>query len=274
MTGQGSNQSVASRMTKIESQLECPVCFNIPRDLPVPSCPSGHIVCIPCKKRVLDCPTCRQPLPENSTNSVVGALIEQVHHKCKYSDQGCELKMMLKDLVTHEKQCPDRTFKCPYSGCTQFVNLKNFDHHAFEGKYHSYHSLKIDGNSIWFEILKNNVACQSWPMVCIKALNELFHVNFAYHKPSKCFVLSIWLAKSQNIACKYRANLKIEGDLRKLCFDGIKVSSVENVPSIEKCIEEIGNLSLCLPMNLAKNISTTEAGIKEKLTVEVCFKKI
>ena len=117
-----------------------------------------------------------------------------------------------------------------------------------------------------------------WRMVCIQDLNELFYVNFAFHKPSKCFVLSIWLAKSQSIASKYRANLVIEGgDQRKLCYDGIKVSSVENVPTIDKCIEESGNLSLCLPINTAKNLSKTNLstkGIEEKMTVFVYFKKI
>ena len=40
MLGQDSNQLEA----RITSQLECPVCFNIPRELPIPCCPSGHIV--------------------------------------------------------------------------------------------------------------------------------------------------------------------------------------------------------------------------------------
>ena len=120
MSGQGS-----SPMTRVRSQLECPVCFNIPRDLPLPSCPSGHFVCRPCKTRVRDCPTCRQPMPANSINSVVGALIEQVEHNCKFSDQGCRVRMLLKDLVNHEKKCLDRTIPCPYSGCAQVVKLSN-----------------------------------------------------------------------------------------------------------------------------------------------------
>lgn len=119
MSGQG-----ASLMSRIQSQLECPVCFNIPRDLPVPCCPSGHIVCRPCKERVRDCPTCRQPMPPNMTNSLAAALIDEVQLKCKYSDQGCEVKMMLKDLVTHEKQCPERTFNCPFNGGAKLVKLK------------------------------------------------------------------------------------------------------------------------------------------------------
>ena len=105
MSGQDSNQLEA----RITSQLECPVCFNIPRDLPISCCPSGHIVCRPCKQRVRDCPTCRQPMPANMTNSLAGALIDQVQHRCKFHDQGCDIKMMLKDQMTRvmsQLECP------------------------------------------------------------------------------------------------------------------------------------------------------------------------
>ena len=44
------------------------------------------------------------------TNSFAGALIEQVEHSCKYNDQGCEVKMMLKDLLVHERSCPEKLF--------------------------------------------------------------------------------------------------------------------------------------------------------------------
>ena len=126
----------------------------------------------------------------------------------------------------------------------------------------------------------DNVFCNLyWPMGCIQGLDEFFHVNVAYHEPSKCFVFSIWLAKSQNIASKYEANLVIKGDgNKKLCFDGIKVSSVENVPSIDQCMDESGNIALCLPRILAKNISVKKEevglGLVEILNMNFSFKKI
>ena len=43
----------------IEKLLECPVCYNIPRDLPIPQCPAGHIICKTCRDPVSMCPTCR-----------------------------------------------------------------------------------------------------------------------------------------------------------------------------------------------------------------------
>ena len=116
-------------------------------------------------------------------------------------------------------------------------------------------------------------------MGCIKTLDELFHVNFEYHKPSKCFVISIWLAKSESVASKYVMDVVIKGDTKKLSFEGIKVSSVENVPSIDKCLEETGNISLCLLENLAKNMSVEKdkragVGINKSLSIDFSFSKI
>ena len=80
----------------------------------------------------------------NMTNSLAGALIDQVQHRCKFHDQGCDIKMMLKDLVTHEKECPDRTIKCPVPGCAQIVKLQSFDNHALEDE--PYHSVNQSSN--------------------------------------------------------------------------------------------------------------------------------
>ena len=211
------------------------------------------------------------------TNSVVGALIEQVEHRCKYSDQGCEVKMMLKDLVTHEEKCPDRNIKCPWPGCGYQMKLNSFDSHAEERE----HCTEVGNRKLKWEILINSVSNfehNESSMGGIKALDELFYVNLSYHKPNKCFVFSIWLAKCQDVASEYIADLVIEGDNSKLCYEGMKVSSVENIPTIDKLVKDDGNISLCLPTNLAKNISVKEhevgEGIVESLSVDFSFKKI
>ena len=276
MSGQGCSQSPASQLAGVKSQLECPVCFNIPRELPIPSCPSGHIVCRPCKKGVKNCPTCRKPMPEGMINSVVGGLIEKVEHECKYSDQGCEVTVMLKDLVIHEDKCPDRTIKCPWPGCGDHVKLTSFDSHASKR-----HCTVVGSEGMEWEIIQNNVS-RIWhnkPSTGgIKALDELFYVILTYHKPSKCFVFSIWLAKCQDVASKYIADLVIEGDNSKLCYEGMKVSSMENIPTIDKLVKDDGNISLCLPTNLAKNISVKKQEVSqeiiESLSVDFLFKKI
>ena len=274
MSAQGSSQSMTSPTTRVRSQLECPVCFNIPRDLPLPSCPSGHFVCRICKTRVMDCPTCRQPMPANMTNSVVGALIEEIQHKCKYNDQGCKVKLMLKDLVAHEKNCSERTFTCPFSGCNESVKLRFFDVHALGYQ----HSALFERNNFAFDILENDkVRRRNWRMGYIQALDEHFHVNLIYDPSSLCLILTLWIAKNQKVASKYTANLVIKGGNSKLCFDGIQVCSVENVPSIDRCLKGSGKTSLCFPKYLAMNMSVKkreDVGIVEYLNVEVSFRKI
>ena len=171
-----------------------------------------------------------------------------------------------------------------YGGCSQLVKLKDFDNHALkdEGNPHSLIIGNNNNHTIMFtcKILENNVVYvfrHYWTMGCIQALDELFHVGLAYHNQSKCFVFSIWLAKNQNIASKYRANLFIEGDNSELCFNGIKVSSVANAPAIYKCIEDTESIFLCLPRHLAKNITVKKQEgslITESLNVAVTFKKI
>ena len=42
----------------IESELECPICFELSRP-PVYQCPEGHIICHKCRPRVSRCPVCR-----------------------------------------------------------------------------------------------------------------------------------------------------------------------------------------------------------------------
>ena len=148
------------------------------------------------------------------------------------------------------------------------MKLKTFDIHAFV--HHVNHCRIRMGDNTFYVILKNNVFCHdalAHAHAHARTLDEIFHVNLAYHNPSNCFVISVWLAKSQNIASKYKADLVIEGDNHKLCFEGINVCSVENIPSIDKFIGDAGDIPLCLSRNLAKKLSV-------KRQVAVSFKKI
>ena len=216
MSDIGSNPSLASQLAKIKSQLECPVCLQIPRNLPLPSCPSGHIVCRPCKERVKDCPTCRQPMPANMINSLVGALIEQVEHNCKYSDLGCKVKMMLKDLQLHEANI-----------------YEHFLNSCFP------RALVVEDGHLSFLLVK------LWRTVCVKVHDEIFHVSLQYSHLHKCFALSVW--SSPTAAAKYLANLKISDNEKERIMNGLRITSVESVPSIDQCISENGKHFWCIP---------------------------
>ena len=117
-------------VSKLSSMLECPICFNVPRDLPVPACPAGHIICKSCRGSVTDCPTCRRRLDVDGTSSLVASMIELVPHKCKFSEFGCNVQDYLVQLKAHEGKCDERTVVCPSTDCKFTVQLKEFEEHA------------------------------------------------------------------------------------------------------------------------------------------------
>ena len=118
-------------ITKLSSMLECPVCFNVPRDLPIPQCSAGHIVCKSCKASVTSCPTCRREMSD-STSSLAASMIDLVPHKCKFAEYGCEVKDLLVHLIHHEEKCAERTVRCPSDECRAEIQLKKFEKHAIE----------------------------------------------------------------------------------------------------------------------------------------------
>ena len=59
-------------VAELQGAVECPVCLVVPREGPVPCCPSGHIICSPCLERLRregrgGCPTCRVPMGEGKS---------------------------------------------------------------------------------------------------------------------------------------------------------------------------------------------------------------
>ena len=55
----------------IEQSLECPVCYKVPREVPVPCCVSGHIICKSCRSKMNECPTCRGWYYQNTSSIMV-----------------------------------------------------------------------------------------------------------------------------------------------------------------------------------------------------------
>ena len=133
-TSNSSNVEMAESMTKVEESLECPVCYKIPRNLPISCCEAGHIICQSCRSRVTTCPTCRGSLDSNNTSSLAGRQIMLVKHKCKFSFYGCETKMKLEQIIVHEETCPERTVTCPGFECNDEVQMKKFNEHVTKEK--------------------------------------------------------------------------------------------------------------------------------------------
>ena len=97
--------TLEARLSDIEASVKCLVCLNIPREVPVPSCVSGHIICQVCRWKTSSCPKCKQKIDGNSL--LAETLIGKLEHRCKFKAQGCQVKMLLEDLQTHESNCKD-----------------------------------------------------------------------------------------------------------------------------------------------------------------------
>ena len=97
--------TLEARLSDIESSVKCLVCLNIPREVPVPCCGSGHIICQACRWKTSSCPKCKQKIDGNSL--LAETIIGQLEHRCKFKALGCQVKMLLEDLQTHESNCKD-----------------------------------------------------------------------------------------------------------------------------------------------------------------------
>ena len=119
-------------ISKLESMLQCPVCLETVRELPIPCCQAGHIICKSCRQNVRDCPTCRRVYPRDPiSNSLAASFVDELPHKCKFSSLGCEEKLFLSELVKHEARCPERSVKCPFYHCNETsVQIKKYNEHC------------------------------------------------------------------------------------------------------------------------------------------------
>ena len=57
----------------LRSNIECPVCMEVPTSGPVPECPNGHIICRKCKRT--NCPYCRFRIGDGKSLLAVTCLL-------------------------------------------------------------------------------------------------------------------------------------------------------------------------------------------------------
>ena len=230
----------------IEQSLECPVCYKVPREVPIPCCVSGHIICKSCRSKVNECPTCRGWYYQN-TSSIMASLIEQIPHRCKYVDLQCDVKMKLCDITEHEKICPERLVKCP--SCSEEVQLRKFHSHKCvkeQGPSNIYlfpyfHKLECplsDGFLEWdgksgtkgdeFDLSENIKK-----MICFPNDGKRFYFSFNYFASKKMFVFFVMMVEDFESAGEYSVKMTISSDdsSRKISYE-CPVRSIDNIPSL------------------------------------------
>ena len=234
------NVKMARSLSKLEESLECPVCYKIPRDLPIPCCVAGHIVCQPCRSKVTNCPTCRGRLDSN-TSSLAASQIMMIDHKCKFSYFGCEAKMKLDEINIHEKNCPERTIICPYGKCKKELQLKKFSEHIRANKcaFNKLLETVIDGAFIKIEFYKDRrrefgkTKTLFWKMFKIQAHNLTFYFLLNFVASKKSFIFYVMLPDTEEAASRFTARISLANDYRKH-INEVPVLSIEDLPDKDK----------------------------------------
>jgi len=233
--------NVRRKMDKISDELQCPVCLLIPREVPIPACPVGHIICKTCRGNMTTCPTCRRLMPEDGTNTLANKMIELVPHSCKYSK--CQVKNYLKEIEEHEARCPERAVKCPYLYCNanEEVKVSEFKKHAIDKDCTFYSSDFLSKGTIKScietssgESIQSVVSeDRNWKMRAFEDHGKLFYFHRHYFSAEQTFAFYVTMAEHDSEAEKHLAKmtLKHQNDWRKSLSFTQNVISMDSAPS-------------------------------------------
>ena len=207
-------------------------------------------MCVPCRARVLHCPTCRRQLADN-TSSLAAALIEKVHHKCQFWEFGCPKKDLLPFLKRHEEVCEDRTINCPGpNGCEEKVDelfalivyniiskvqVKEFHRHAVrngcsvELKPRSKFNLskgwmQWDGMSLKKGQEFNLREDLAWSFFHFLQCDNQFYFSAQYFAAEQLFLFYVMILGNSEAASNFKATVNIVGAHSKIRFEGPVIS--------------------------------------------------
>merc|ERR1719450_1196813 len=141
--------------------------------------------------------------------------------------------MKLKEIVNHEKHCPERTITCPHRKCREEFQLKKFNEH-----------------SIQTGCAKNSINCRNgqnigyctdapsgfpradtyWSFSQFEAHQLSFYLAMSYLASKQSFILRVFLPEGVESASKYTTRITVSpSTTRKLFYEG-PVLSIEDLP--------------------------------------------
>ena len=209
-------------VAELQEKVECPVCLVVPREGPVPCCPSGHIICSPCLGKLrtegrLECPTCRVPMGEGKS-ALARHIIENMEHQCRH--QGCAEMVAFGDQA-HQASCEQRLVVCPGPtlSCGAMVAFCKVKDHAkacqvvFENK-----QLKQGHLFSIPETMIDVLPRMSWPSLMFAADNgDTFFLRMS--RANKHFSLEVVMLGTQEACEAYTMEVAVMNpDTRKVAF--------------------------------------------------------
>jgi len=282
--GRGFIEGQTSQLqSELETVVECPVCYSIPRDLPIPCCPAGHIMCTTCRGRVLHCPTCRRQLEDN-TSSLAAALIEKVQHKCLYWDFGCKQKDFLARLVRHEEACEDRTIQCPGpNGCEEKVQLKDFHRHAARNScsVELKKMTKFNLSKGWMQwdgmTLKKGQEFNlredlAWSFFHFTKFDQQFYFSAQYFAAEELFLFYVMILGGADASESFNSRITIvnAGNNSRITFEG-PIMALDKIPRSEQDLMESPACFSVHYRTMRNMLSITEVGENRNLAWSVDF---
>ena len=128
----------------LQALIECPVCFQVPRNN-IFACINSHRICRDCYEKIEaakkqcpqgNCPYDKPPRRCRDLDAIVenGAL----NFSCNNVKVGRAVVLDKKQLEMHEKECGYRKVPCPVTRCTTMIILNVIDSHIVEAHKNSH----------------------------------------------------------------------------------------------------------------------------------------
>ncbi|XP_023244688.1 E3 ubiquitin-protein ligase siah2-like [Centruroides sculpturatus] len=174
--------------------VSCPVCFTVAKP-PVSQCTNGHIVCLQCRPRVSNCPTCQKTLG-HIRSLITEQLSSSLRLPCRNEAFKCTEMLYEVDREDHETICFFNPLTCPFSylDCRWEGARPNLLSHIRQTHPQVPH---LDQNAVnFFGIHAENDFPKSWAVI-LKCYSQYFLIMVTNMAESPTFLTNVYLLSDE-----------------------------------------------------------------------------
>ena len=146
-------------LTNIKNDLNCVICFDVPKQDPVYQCDNGHILCDTCHEKVTECPVCRIKL-EGPKKLVVETVFAKCHGQPYLKKDGCSVTLTKTELQKHQNICKYIPVPCVHPGCREMVPMTELAAHI-EDTHEVRCHFKTNQYTIVYKHMKTSISIES-----------------------------------------------------------------------------------------------------------------